>query len=151
LRLNGWNRLYVVFAVLLGCAFGLTAFVLTDSDFESESIDNYLAKQADDVVSVQIDSVGTVKFPSSLSKDEIAKLVRSGMTERPHTVQAIANGALRDRASRAAFEAFERNSERSRQNRKLYLTTAGAWVLVCLLVYGVGWSVAWVRRGFKDA
>jgi hypothetical protein len=98
---------------------------------------------------VEIDSVGTVRFSSSLSKEEIARLIKSTIGISPAEVRKVAESTVRESASRKAFEASEQNSESRRSNRTVMQYSFLVWFGFSVVLYLLGWSIAWVRRGFR--
>jgi hypothetical protein len=149
MRLNGWQRLWVVVAVLSATLAGtVVLFARTPTD-KPEQPGFYAESLAKDVTIVEIETIGEVPFPNELSKEEIARLVKAAMSSSPPTVRAVAAEELRKRAERKASEAKAANIAARAQNLRLYAYGLWTWFAFVALVYAAGWSIGWVLRGFK--
>jgi hypothetical protein len=191
MRLNGWQRLWVVLTVLWTLVVGLLMWdgwpsrpVQFISIFPSGAVDpstatmptieyhDALAELArrtppgsrppltivtseplqpavgDDVTTlmqsrvnakgsvVAIPTVGTVRFPSSMSQDQVETASKKLYDEHQKLVQETNRNMLEDFHTR----------------RVTAMKSAAAfWLFPPAFLYGFGWSVGWIRRGFQPA
>ena len=149
LRLNGWQRIWVVLSVSSGlAAFGVGVASTSDQNRpEDEAF--YLEKLKDDVTIAEIESVGKVPFPAQLSIAEISRIVKDSMAKTPPDVKEPAVREFRKRAVLHAAQARLENKEARSKNLDLYRFLTILWLSSVIGVYVVGWSIGWVRRGFK--
>ncbi len=83
---------------------------------------------------VAVPEVGSVRFPRSMNQTEVESASKQLVEEHQKLVQAINTTQLQE------------FSERRRAALKL---AAVLWVLPLAAIYGLGWSVGWIRRGFQ--
>lgn len=148
-RLNGWQRIWVVLSVLSGLAAVGAVVISTSDSNRPEDEAYYLEKLKDDVTIAEIESVGEVGFPSQLSSTEIQHIVKDSMSKNPPDVKEAAAKELRKRAVLHAARARLDNNEARSRNLDLYRFLVALWLSFVVGSYAVGWSIGWVRRGFK--
>ena len=149
MRLNGWQRLWVVAAVLsLVATVAIVASSLREAD-QIEDIAFHAQRLANEITVVEIAGTGVVNFPNDLTKEEIAGHVKRGMSSSPPTVVAIAEELVTLRAKRAAALASAKNRLVRSENRSVWVIGIGGWVAFVVTLYLFGWAVGWVRRGFR--
>lgn len=149
MRLNGWQRMWVVLSALSGLlAIGIVITQIGSTDQPEES-SFYLESLKDNVTIVEIDTVGEVHFPSELSKEEIGRLVKQEMSTSPSTVKEVAAKELQKRAVLRAAQSRVANLAARSENLRLYFYAGSFWLGFVTIVYVVGWSIGWVRRGFR--
>ena len=148
-RLNGWQRIWVVLSVLSGLAAVGAVVISTSDSNRPEDEAYYLEKLKDDVTIAEIESVGEVGFPSQLSSAEIQRIVKDSMSKRSPDVKEAAAKELRKRAVLHAAQARLDNNEARSKNLDLYRFLVSLWLSFVVGSYAVGWSIGWVRRGFK--
>jgi hypothetical protein len=147
--LNGWQRLWVVCSLLsLLVTLPLILTFARPVD-QNEDFDHHLMKVKEAGTQVEIDTVGVVVFPASLSHDEIARYVKQGMATTPSTVQSRAAALLELEAWRLVGIARTQNSSTRSDNRFVWGLGTFGWFAFSLLLYAGGWSIGWVRRGFN--
>ncbi len=149
MRLNGWQRLWVVASVLsLGV---MVVFVVSVQGSTNRVEDPEILRQlmSDEVIIAEVEGVGPVKFPDNLTKAEIGRYVKEGISTSPPTVAAIVDRLLKERVAKSAAEAKSQNEAVRSDNRKSWIVGLGVWLAFVLLLYLFGWAVGWVRRGFK--
>lgn len=149
MRLGGWQRLWIVLSVvaITPVAFVVLAFRAPADKPEDPAA--YARLLEADVTIVEIETIGEVRFPSDLSEQEITRLVKQAMSSAPPTVRTVAADHLRQRAERKAAEAKAENAAARKENLLLYAYGAATWLAFASLLYVAGWSVGWIRRGFK--
>jgi len=135
-RLNGWQRLLIALALIAI----LPAVGLIVADWESA--DAWVRDlQQLPPNRVAIEGAGDVDFPATMSSEAI-DLVVGAAAGKPEAV----------RAGITAWTAEFNNVLRAfiaDLNRALVIRIAAFWAGGVALLYGIGWLIAWVRRGFK--
>ena len=149
MRLNGWQRLWVVASVFsLVATVVIVASSLREAD-EPEDVVFHAQRLAKEITVVEIAGIGIVNFPSGLSNEEIAGHVKRGMSSSPPIVVAIAEELLELRAKRAAAFASAKNRLVRSENQRAWIIGMGRWLAFVITLYLLGWAVAWVLRGFR--
>ena len=98
MRLNGWQRLWVVASVLsLVTTVAIVVSGLRDVD-QIEEVAFHTQRLAKEITVVEIAGIGTVNFPNDLTKEEISSHVKRGMSTSPPSVVPIAKELLELRA-----------------------------------------------------
>lgn len=135
-RLNGWLRLWIALAVI-----GLVPALYTIAT-EWESASDWIRElQAVAPNKVEVDGVGAVEFPSTMSPEAIALVTRDN-AGKPDAIRAAIGEWV------AEFNDVIR-AYVSDLNRALLIRVAGYWVGTLVLLYFIGLLLAWVRRGFR--
>ena len=149
MRLNGWQRLWVVASVLsLVMTVAIVVFGLRDVD-QIEEVAVHTQRLAKEITAAEIAGIGAVNFPNDLTKEEIASHVKRGMSTSPPSVVAIAEELLELRAKRASALAKEWNQAGRSENQRAWALGIGAWLAFVIALYLFGWALGWVLRGFK--
>jgi len=135
-RLNGWLRLWIALAVI-----GLVPALYTIAT-EWESANDWIREmQLVPPNKVDVDGVGPVEFPATMSPEAIALVTRDN-AGKPDGIKAAIGawvGEFND-----VIRAYVNDL-----NRSLLIRVAGYWVGTLVLLYFIGLLLAWVRRGFR--
>ena len=149
MRLNGWQRMWVVASVLsLVATVAIVVSGLRHAD-QIEEVEFHTQRIAKETTVVEIAGIGTVNFPSDLTKEEIASHVKRGMSTSPPSVASIAEGLLELRAKRAAALASAGNRRARSENQRAWVLGIGGWLVFVIALYLFGWALGWVLRGFR--
>lgn len=149
MRLNGWQRLWVVASVLsLVMTVAIVVSGLRDVD-QIEEVAFHTQRLAKEITVAEIAGIGTVNFPNDLTKEEISSHVKRGMSTSPPTVVAIAEELLELRAKRASALASAGNRLARSENQRAWGLGIGGWLAFVIALYLFGWALGWVIRGFK--
>lgn len=157
LKLNGWQRLWVVVAsiyFLIVCGFGAATFP-NGASLESERAS--LAIGA--VLRAQVDAA----HARGDERDELNALrdLEKGSTQiRLEAYSDLTNAEIIQRL-RAKFdgkvdftaldEKAKRDTERLRNDRSEFIYKAAAWwVVPVLALYALGSAIGWIIHGFRD-
>jgi hypothetical protein len=155
LRLNGWQRLWVVFSGLTAMCAVLVAASFWPKSEKTELRAIYAIELALQVAFEKARDAGN-------QRDELNAL--RAMAAGAATVRARdfsdtpANvliqklrPTLKDTPQEDAYiqREFEDLKELRAEKLRLILYSLTAWLCISTVVYCVGWSIAWVRRGFR--
>lgn len=139
-KINGWQRLFIVIAVALGVIFCLEARVPP----EEISLAPYLAKMSS-------------KYAQSLEKSEgsfakyfLGENMDEFKTPDGETLLADKGSLTQDQVNQAYKLASEDASNKHWDKTvKSYSQAFKTYIIAMAVIYAIGWSVAWIRRGFK--
>jgi len=148
-RLNGWQRIWVVAAVL---SFGFASlFVYATYQSPSEVEDPQILAQlnADEVIDVEIAGLGRVKFPKDMPEKDIEALIQENIKENPTKIPGLAKAKIGERNEEGAASARKANDAVRKANREILLLGYGGWLGFIIFLYVAGWSIGWIYRGFK--
>ena len=156
LRLNGWQRLWVVAASLyfvVVCGFGVYAFPDGNS-LETERT-NFAVELA---LRAQVDAARTAGDERA-ELNALRDLKKGAAQVRSETYGDLANIELMQRIrakfdGKVDFKALDEkarlDTERLRDDRlKFLLLTVAWWIVPALALYALGWATGWVIRGFR--
>jgi hypothetical protein len=135
--LNGWQRLWVVVSVMMLIPVGFVAADFLPSE-----------KDAIDVVVAELGRRGPIDLFEILALENLAKGIPVRESEAQLNEKSSGPKVKLDEAQIQRLY----NEARSTRLKKIAFVTivaALAWVMAAALVYGLGWSVAWVIRGFR--
>lgn len=129
-RLNGWQRLWIVLFVgwtVLVALFSYYSFPARRWALPSQEWINAASDRAsashEELKTFHIEGLVTnIPFPKSLGNDEIVR-------------------QLDEEVSRVL----------DAQRRDWLEVTIGLWLVPFALLYAIGWSIGWIRRGFARA
>jgi hypothetical protein len=173
MRLNGWQRLWVVFAVL---TFTITTifvyraqqhffFVegvnvvaappyLSTQDLNAQLDNQFLQQQAKATNRGQ----NLQKLPTRVvANDPLGNLTFSGqwLVKDDQTGQnGLWDGkniTLISPEMAAILEASSKNDRIRQANRDVILHGYSSWLILTVLIYIAGWAVGWIYRGFKSS
>jgi hypothetical protein len=135
--LNGWQRLWVAIALISIVA----AAAMIREEWESADVWIRDLRQVPPN-RVMIEGAGEVDFPATMSTEAI-DLVTRGSGGNPEAIRA---------GITAWTTEFNKviHSHVADFNRSLVIRGGAFWACGIALLYGVGWLVAWVRRGFRN-
>jgi hypothetical protein len=142
MRLNGWQRLWVVFAVLTFA--GTTIFVYgRQQQFVFVQGVNIVASPPD--LNIQDLDTRLEKLAQELREQGKEYLPGGDVTysEKGETFIPVSAEMA------AILNASVTNDQVRKTNRNVILYGYGAWLIFIVLVYIAGWTVSWVYRGFK--
>lgn len=141
MKLNGWQRLWIVISILW--AVSVAGYTFTSKQSESEiyhswanDLIGYLVTQASDLKGYSITSLRS-KYSDISDKELVEALHKKYIGKHP----AYSYGF-------SEIDAKYEGKIKGETNLLLYVIVALA---LPILIYLVGWSVAWVRNGFKNA
>ena len=130
MRINGWQRLWAVVSTLL--LLGAAGFA------------NRTAPASDSAVLADLRSPACAIYRD---------LPDGFVLDHPPTPSEPCHALAHFRQSHTTritsvdeYKAFQ-----SREARNQDLTTTALWALLVMGLYTLGWSVAWIRRGFRKA
>jgi len=118
-KLNGWQRLWVVFSILSSIVYAFYA---------------YYAISHDNLITLH-EGKCAEEFDLRWSKSHLAD--QKGFSSQPNTF---------DLFSDKEFEPCVK-----KEHVKFVAKTILIWMVTISVVYGIGFSVAWVRRGFRQS
>ena len=156
LKLNGWQRLWVVAASLyfvVVCGFGVYAFP-DGSSLEAERA-NFAVELA---LRAQVDAARTAGDERS-ELNALRDLKKGAAQVRSEAYGDLANVELMQRIrskfdGKVDFKALDEkvrlDTERLRSDRfGFLLLTVAWWIVPVLALYALGWAAGWVIRGFR--
>lgn len=125
MRLNGWQRLFVLIFAAWTVAVGLFSYLawphpVQQGQFTAADVDSQRSNSAAQQLRVEGPDGKMYEFPRDATDDEI----------------------------RAFFSRSQANGPTS-QRGGFVLRMAAGWLLPPTLLYALGWGIAWVRRGFS--
>jgi hypothetical protein len=148
-RLNGWRRLWIVWAVV---AIPLSMF-LTNPNFESTAGGRLRGEEITRQQNAH--SRAADRLTASINRELGGEPTDAGELARRASIVAMRMMSGEDTALRAEQAAITadyapRIVEADRADRRLHWQlSAVVWVLLALGVYMLGALVAWIRRGFQ--
>ena len=139
-QINGWQRLFIVVAVALGVVLCLEARVPP----EEISLEPYLVKMSPKYAkSVERTEGNFAKFLLGENMDEFK-------TPDGETHLADKGTLTQDQVNQAYKLASEDASNKHWDKTvKSYSQAFKTYVITLIVIYAIGWSIAWIRRGFK--
>lgn len=148
-RLTGWQRLWVVFAVL---TFAITisfVYLAQQSTTLVEDANILEGLNSEDVTKIEIPGIGDVAFPSDMPKTEIETLIRENYARKATAIPELARQKVREQNIRGAESNKARNDQARKANRNIIFYGYSVWLALIILIYIFGWAFGWVYRGFK--
>lgn len=143
MALNGWMRLWVVISVLLGVFACLFTFSTRPSVWAVN--DSWCS----DGVSTLIPALEKAEGRSidhAILENSLRDKGAEVCTERLRKIEAKrVNPALSDAIAPINSEYLQQETQLIRRHWGI---GAAIWLAVCILLWLVGWSFSWVRRGF---
>lgn len=130
-KLNGWQRLYVIFVALSAVVAGCFAYGLEPNYAEEAYYFNQSLSEARRFLSVA---------ESNDPRDAELRAALLALSTVAQRKQVVANMVAEHDEKITALK--ENRSGR-------FGLVALVWLGVCLAFYGTGWTVAWVIRGFR--
>ena len=128
--LNGWQRLWVVFSALtLACVLALLTLIWPHRDLDVLS----------DIASPKCKPF--LEVPAGFFAEQ--------PPERNEACYSLQSLSFWDKVNISGVSDYD--SYMLHKRVRFSVTTIAAWLGVTLLIYVIGWSVAWVRRGFSGA
>jgi hypothetical protein len=135
--INGWVRLWIALAVI-----GLIPAIYTLVT-EWESADAWIQElRAVPPNKVNVEGVGDVEFPATMSAEAIAFVTREN-AGKPEALRAAIGAWVGE------FNDVIR-SYVADLNRTLAFRVVGWWLGSLAALYAIGLLLAWVRRGFRS-
>ena len=160
MKLNGWQRLWVVVGVLWGLVVAVFAFNTRPQQYQYTSISSYL--EFSDVYEM-IQAPRAPGLPP-LTDRQLMMLFDSPITDltllEPTELERLdgLTAHLEEAGGTGSDVSARQELSRKRQEDELRARTAaaagrafGVWLAVLLATYVVGWSAGWVWRGFRRA
>jgi hypothetical protein len=168
MRLNGWQRLWIVLSVLwlmVVLGVGYVRWPLTPAAFTRSEDRHYSVKdsgtgktldfrgpQPPTLAQFQNIFVTEGIVPSDTAY-EIVQIPGLGETEFPFMTFKSEVRTMSDAEVTAAAAKLSREYVRTVHRQQMTFTgeAFAAWVLPVAVLYLLGWAIAWVRRGFTTA
>lgn len=147
--LNGWQRLWFVFAVISFIAVTTIVVVAQKPTSAVEDVDILSQLNADEITKVNIPQLGKVSFPNTMSKEDIEQLISKYYNTSRDTIPQLAASLIHERNENQAARAKVENAGIRDANLRLIGLGYLAWLLFIVTVYLLGYSVGWIYRGFK--
>jgi len=149
MRLGGWFRLGIVISILYGV---LVAFVAYDGRPRLEYLQNVWFNEASNVIAEAITKAEGKEVPQYQVREVLLKKFDTETTSWLEKVAISPN-----EAQKPYSEAIARINEKNKaliaslpaRQREYWLLALTCWVGGTLLIFGVGWTVRWVYRGFR--
>ncbi len=128
--MNGWRRLWVVgcMALLLAPVYMYRTYIPSDEKLNRDHQERVEAQLAD---------IRIIEEPVQGSN----RLVRDALMQTP-----VSERLAKIEESNAQHAEFM--AKVSKQRPVTVAQLAGAWIVLCGLLYLFGWCIAWVARGF---
>ncbi|AKF43663.1 hypothetical protein PssB301D_04662 [Pseudomonas syringae pv. syringae str. B301D-R] len=128
--MNGWRRLWVVgcMALLLAPVYVYRTYIPSDEKLNRDHQERVEAQLAD---------IRIIEEPVQGSN----RLVRDALMQTP-----VSERLAKIEESNAQHAEFM--AKVSKQRPVTVAQLAGAWIVLCGLLYLFGWCIAWVARGF---
>ncbi|PYD10401.1 hypothetical protein ALQ93_102424 [Pseudomonas syringae pv. pisi] len=128
--MNGWRRLWVVgcMALLLAPVYVYRTYIPSDEKLNRDHQERVEAQLAD---------IRIIEEPVQGSN----RLVRDALMQTP-----VSERLAKIDESNAQHAEFM--AKVSKQRPVTVAQLAGAWIVLCGLLYLFGWCIAWVARGF---
>ncbi|MGD9202234.1 MAG: hypothetical protein PVI26_11765 [Chitinispirillia bacterium] len=144
MKLNGWQRLWVVFTIIWVSFFGLLTFQSKSSELEiyhnwSQDLLNYLVSQDKDLKNYSVTSLRSV-YARVSDKELVKALHEKYLTKHP----AYRYGFKKINSK---YENLLVHGSNKGYNQK-YIYIA---FIIPLLVYIFGIAITWVKKGFKNS
>lgn len=148
--LNGWQRLWLVLTFL----FFAFATLIAYSNYESPTIVEDLTLLAelnnDQVTEVDIQGLGIVKFPSQMEDAEIEALISENYENNLQAIPLLAKEKMNKWIEKLAADAIAANELVRERNKDWILLSYGTWLGFVIFLYAIGWSIGWIRSGFRQ-
>ena len=163
-KFNGWQRLWVVYSILLLVTFAFYVYYSISHDFMRDAFpvgkivaEGKVYSKPGGGTFLSRQDIGAI-FPGKIIRESKDKCVAefnvrwsrshpflSSQKERPdippgYRLEPNLFDLVGDR---------EYNSCKKKEQVKLVFKTILIWLIAITFVYGVGFSVPWVRRGFR--
>ncbi|MGI0015462.1 MAG: hypothetical protein ACREBU_18755 [Nitrososphaera sp.] len=136
MRLNGWQRLWVSASILyliVVIAFAISEFPKPSNTYHQSEFYDQLSKESIKAITDTLDAkdITRIRMPNG----------------REIPFPAGTSEAVMSKVANEYNKILEREAAEKRYS---FIAYASLWWLIpCLLLYVLGWSVGWVFRGFK--
>jgi hypothetical protein len=160
MRLNGWHRLWVVLSVLWAVftvAVGINVWprpAVVPTNEHLESLPSWFSQHPTPPDIIAGEAAG--KYPRILDKDYQSLLQQiassgaesiDGLQKLTPTERARILELQREQTARTEATIRSNLAQRQRQAvSRLFLSS----IVPIIVFYAIGWSVAWIRRGFQQ-
>ena len=150
MRLGGWARLGIVLSALDGVSVAVVAY---DSRPRLEYLQNLWFGDASEVIATAISKAeGKEILPSQVRE----ALLKDGNTENPAWLEKVAT-APSENQKLYSVEVARINEKHKAiiaalpaQQRDHWLLAFMWWAIGTSLLFGAGWTVRWIYRGFRQ-
>ncbi|MCY1371911.1 hypothetical protein D9M68_599790 [compost metagenome] len=152
IRLNGWQRLWVLFTVLAG-AFAVFILVLSypDSEYAEAKFKESMAaiENSDEVEGPwKKYQQSSSDVPKSLFGDLLIQQESDAVKPR-FSGTPISQPSVAQRKQEAQQQYEADLQLLSRDRRSMLVQVGSVWLLSSVGLYVLGWLIAWVIRGFR--
>ena len=139
-QINGWQRLFIVIGVVLGVITFLEARVPT----EQISLEPYLVKMSPKyALSVEKTEGNFAKYFLGENMDEF---------KTPDGENHLADkGTLTKEQVNQAYKLASEDASKAHWDKsvKSFSQAFKNYIIAMVAIYALGWSIAWIRKGFK--
>lgn len=150
MRLGGWARFGVVLSALYGL---LVLFIAYDSQPRLEYLQNIWFSEAADVIAEAISKAENKEVRAHQVREV---LLKDNSTENISWLEKVATSPTeyQKKFSSAIASVNDKNkiliAELPARQREHWILSFAWWLGGTLLIFGFGWIVRWVNRGFRQ-
>lgn len=158
LRLNGWQRLWILVSVLYLLLVGSLAYAFWPTLESTRHRAEFIERMPADVRK-QINGAYASQWEADQEAKDVSRTLPPGfvLKGREGRLQVLPNGAV-FRVVGSEFEQFRVlaayvdvvDAEVKAQRWATARTVALAGLVPCLALYALGWAIGWVYRGFRS-
>lgn len=150
MRLGGWSRLGIIISVLYGVVVAVVAY---DGRPRLEYLQNAWFDEAAEVIA---EAISKADGKEVLSHQVREGLLKKGDTENTLWLEKVATSPSENQKLFSVSIARVNEKHKANiaalpvQQYEYWLLAFASWVGGTLLLLGVGWTVRWVYRGFRQ-
>ena len=149
-KLSGWQRLWIMFSIILIFPFIFFAIILRAVPTNIENPNLIAEQNKDKIIKVEIEKLGVIEFPDNLKEKEIENIIKKYFDKsQKEQIPIIAKNLINKRNEDKANESRKINEMIKSDNRKIIWYSIIGWLLTIVLIYALGFSIGWVYKGFK--
>lgn len=149
-KLNGWKRLWVAFcgvallvsAVNLALEFPQSREIAHRNEFFESLAPEYQAHFSDSDAELTPEVRELIQMYCNVNKNTV-----SGDNGKKICLKASVDEATKI----AIVQQYNEILHKEANSKGLKMTVAALfwWLILCIAIYGAGWTIAWIRRGFQ--
>lgn len=150
MKLNGWERIWLVLAVALGViAVGIGVLHHEESSLPEDAAVYLEAARGDSRKVWLVDDPRPFTLPRNFPDDELGNFIVNLPSQTYEAAQTAADLEFQEIALFHADRARLSNETARENNRKLYIILGTSWLLIVVMTYISGWLIGWIQRGFR--